>query len=91
VKGLPSTATAVAITLTGVNASGDTDLRVSPSEPDGKVNAPPFSNLNLHQGEPTANLVMVSVGKPSMREDIINRSGTTDVIVDVSGWFVSRP
>jgi hypothetical protein len=26
-----------------------------------------------------------------MRDDIINRSGTTDVLVDVSGWFVTRP
>ncbi len=91
VKGLPSSVTALAITLTGVNASGDTDLRVAPSDPGAKANGQPFSNVNLHQGEPTANLVMVPVGKPSMREDIINRSGTTDVIVDVSGWFVSRP
>jgi L,D-peptidoglycan transpeptidase YkuD (ErfK/YbiS/YcfS/YnhG family) len=91
VKGLPSSATALAITLTGVNASGDTDLRVAPSDPGAKANGQPFSNVNLHQGEPTANLVIVPVGKPSMRDDIINRSGTTDAIVDVSGWFVSHP
>jgi L,D-peptidoglycan transpeptidase YkuD (ErfK/YbiS/YcfS/YnhG family) len=91
VKGLPSSATALAITLTGVNASGDTDLRVAPSDPGAKANVQPFSNVNLHEGEPTANLVIASVGKPGMRNDIINRSGTTDAIVDVSGWFVSRP
>ena len=91
VKGLPSSATALAITLTGVTASGATDLRVTPSDSGAKPNGQPFSNVNLHQGEPTANLVMVPVGKPSMRDDIINRSGTTDAIVDVSGWFVSRP
>jgi L,D-peptidoglycan transpeptidase YkuD (ErfK/YbiS/YcfS/YnhG family) len=91
VKGLPSSATALAITLTGVNASGDTDLRVSPGETGASGNVQPFSNVNLHEGEPTANLVIAALGKPNMRNDIINRSGTTDAIVDVSGWFVSRP
>jgi L,D-peptidoglycan transpeptidase YkuD (ErfK/YbiS/YcfS/YnhG family) len=91
VKGLPTTATAIAITLTGVNASGDTDLRVAPNPAETTANMAPFSNVNLREREPTANLVVVKVGKPGMRDDIINRSGKIDVIVDVSGWFVSRP
>jgi L,D-peptidoglycan transpeptidase YkuD (ErfK/YbiS/YcfS/YnhG family) len=90
VKGISATTTAIAITLTGVNASGDTDLRVAPNPAETNANSAPFSNVNLRQRQPTANLAVVKVGKPGLQNDIINRSGKTDVIVDVSGWFVSR-
>ena len=89
VKGLPATTTGLAITVTGVNASSGTDLRVYPSQL--TSDSQTFSNVNLSKGDATANLVMVSVGQPGLRDKIENRSGATDVIVDVSGWFVSRP
>ncbi len=49
---------------------------------------PTASNLNFTPGEITANLVMVPVGIDGTIS-IYNSNGSTDVIVDVLGWFPS--
>jgi hypothetical protein len=49
---------------------------------------PTSSNLNFVPGEVTSNLVMVPVGVDG-KISIYNSNGSTDVIVDVLGWFPS--
>jgi len=49
---------------------------------------PTASNLNFVPGEVTSNLVMVPVGVDGTIS-IFNSNGSTDVIVDVLGWFPS--
>ncbi len=85
-KGIPDNTTSVAVILTGVNASQRNNLKVIPSgQPDS-----PFSNLNLERGEASANLVVVPLGSPDRQDYIVNSQGVTDVIVDVTGWFVQH-
>ena len=83
-KGIPDNTSAVAVTLTGVNASQRSNLKVIPS---GQPNSP-FSNLNLERSEASANLVLVPLGSPDRQDYIVNSEGVTDIIVDVTGWFV---
>ena len=51
---------------------------------------PPTSNLNYVAGDTTPNLVTVAVG-PDGSVELGNAFGTTDVLVDVAGWFDSGP
>jgi L,D-peptidoglycan transpeptidase YkuD (ErfK/YbiS/YcfS/YnhG family) len=84
VTGMPNSATALVATVTGTNASAPTNLRVGRSD---TVEPPRTSNLNLPVADPRANLVVSPVGTDG-RALIYNQSGATDVLVDVSGWFV---
>lgn len=73
---------AVTLNLTAVTPSAPTFLTAWPAG-----QPPPLaSNLNLPAGDTRANLVTVKVGVDG-RIAIANDSGTTDVIVDVAGYF----
>ncbi|MEO8774962.1 MAG: hypothetical protein ABI468_01440, partial [Candidatus Nanopelagicales bacterium] len=84
VHGIPAGATAVTVNLTGVAATATTFLTAYPTPPGTAF--PVVSNLNLVRGQTAAIAVQVTVsGTGSIR--IRNSTGTTGVIVDVSGYF----
>ena len=80
--GLPDGAGAVGLNVTAAGPSAAGYLTVWPNGTD----QPPTSNLNFAAGETAANAVIVGVGSYG-KISIFNESGTTDVIVDVAGWF----
>ena len=83
IPGLPPTATAVAITITGVDASADTHLTVQ------RAGAAPVqvSNVNLDAGTTRANLVIVPVDNTGVIT-IKNKNGHLHLVADVSGWLM---
>ncbi len=83
--GVPqSGAGAVALNVTAVGASVGGFLTVWPAG-DPKPNA---SNLNFTAGKAVPNMVIVPIGVGG-QISLFNFSGTTDVVVDVLGWFPS--
>jgi serine protease len=47
---------------------------------------PPVSDLNWAPGQTVPNLVVVELGSDGAVQ-VFNAAGSTDVIVDVSGWY----
>ncbi len=81
--GVPSTgAGAVTLNVTVVGPSAAGYLTVFPSG----VGLPTASNLNFTAGEVIPNAVTVGLGAGG-RISLFNASGTTPVIVDVTGWM----
>ena len=81
--GVPATgagAVALNITVTNPTAAGFLTAFGTGQE------RPTASNLNFVPGATVANLALVSVGE-SGRITIYNSAGTSDVIIDVLGWF----
>ena len=80
--GVPSTAKAVAINLTGVGATAATNLRVYP----GAI-APGTSNLNLDTSDRTeAVFAIVTVGA-GKTITVRNQAGQVNVLIDLLGYF----
>ncbi len=81
VGGVPGNGvTALVLNVTAVNPTAGTYLTVWPTgEP-----RPLASNLNIPPGDTRANLVIV---KASGQVNVYNHTGTTELIVDVAGWF----
>ena len=75
-------ATAVVLNVTVANPSAPSFLTLWP---DG-ASRPAASDLNFLAGQVTSNLVVVKVGADG-KIGIFNAAGTTDVIVDVVGWY----
>jgi len=73
--------TAVALNVTGVSPTANTYLTVWPSG----VARPLASNLNLVPGAVQPNMVIAKVVNGKV--DIFNFAGSTDVVVDVVGYF----
>ena len=79
--GVPSSAKAVVVNLTGVGPSAQTHLTVFPTLP-----VPTTSDLNLSPGQTRANLVVATLNA-SGQIIIDNSAGSTNVVVDVEGWY----
>jgi hypothetical protein len=80
--GVPASATAVSVNVTGINASEPTFVTLW-----GGGARPGTSTLNLVPNDPAnPNGAIVPVSQGSIR--VYNRFGTADVIVDVSGYFI---
>lgn len=80
---IPAGATAVAGTLTAVNASATaTHARVWPAG----LPLTPTSDLNTGRGRTTANAVMVRIGSGGAVR-LYNDQGTCDLLLDVMGYF----
>ena len=79
---VPAGATAVVVSVTGVGPTAPTHLSVSRDA--GTLAA--VSNLNLATGEVRANTVVVPVDADG-RAWLRNNAGTSQVVVDVVGWF----
>jgi hypothetical protein len=79
--GIPAGATAAIVNLTVTGGTGTGHLTAFPSD----ASAPTTSNINFVTGQTVANLAVVPLdanGRMSLRS-----VGTTNVIVDVIGWF----
>ncbi len=82
-SGVPADATgSIALNVTVTNPTAVSFLTVFPSGSP----RPNASNLNFVGGQSVANMVIVPIG-PSGEVSIFNESGSTDVVVDVLGWF----
>jgi len=73
---------AVAVNITSTGATAESYLTVWPTG----VSRPTASNLNYTAGQTTPNMAIVPVGAGG-QISLFNFAGTTDVIVDVLGWF----
>lgn len=81
--GVPSTATAVAINVTYLDASGPGFVTVFPA---GGAQ-PAVSNLNKVGSGPQPNLAIVKLGTGG-RISLFNQGGTANLFGDVAGYFV---
>jgi hypothetical protein len=82
--GVPSSGvSAVVLNVTATNPSAAGYLTVFPAGP---ATPPLASTLNFGAAETVPNRVIVGVGI-SGQVSIFNGAGTTDVVVDVNGWF----
>jgi hypothetical protein len=81
---VPSTATAVAINLTGTNPTQTTFLTALPGAVTGKVTT---STINLSKVDGTGAVFDIVTLPSSHTISIYNLAGTTDAIVDVVGYF----
>ena len=79
---VPADATAVVLNVTAVNATTGGWFTIWP-------NAAPFPNassLNFGPGQIVANSVTATIGQ-SGYVDFFNSAGTTDIVVDLVGWY----
>ncbi|MHB8263301.1 MAG: IPT/TIG domain-containing protein [Acidimicrobiales bacterium] len=83
IAGIPLTATAVAVNVTAVNPAGNGYISVYPAG--GTV--PSTSNLNFQKGATRANLVEVGLSSGG-QIDVVSDT-TTDVLIDVAGYYSS--
>jgi len=79
--GVPSSAGAVAVTVTAVDPRAAGYVTVYPCE----ATPPNASTLNVTTGNNNANTALI--GLSATGEICIFTSGATDLIVDLSGWF----
>ena len=86
-SGVPAGATAVALNVTAVSPTQETDVRVYPTRAGGAV--PTVSNLNARRGQTVPNLVVVAVGELS-QVSLRNAAGATHLIADVAGWYAGN-
>jgi hypothetical protein len=80
--GVPSGAHSVVINVTVTNPTAGSYLTIWPHGP----SQPVASDLNFVSGLTVANLVIVKIGA-SGQVDIFNAAGSTQIIVDVVGWY----
>jgi len=81
--GVPATgAGAVALNVTATNPTTATYITAWPAG----ATRPTASNLNLGPGQTVPNMVMVKLGTGG-KISLYNNGGSTDLIVDVLGWF----
>jgi hypothetical protein len=81
---VPPDATAVALTVTGLEATRDTSVTVWP---DGDAE-PAAPNVYFGPGATVANQVIVGLG-PNSAIDIRNLAGTAGVLVDLAGYYTT--
>jgi hypothetical protein len=81
---LPGTATAAVLNVTVTGATASSFLTVYPTG----VARPTASNLNFTKGFTGANSVTVKVG-PDGKVNIYNQAGSTQVIVDLDGYYLN--
>ncbi len=79
--GVPAAATAVVVNVTATDTTSAGYLTVFPS------GSPPLaSNLNWTEGSTVPNLVIATLN-PTGGFSVYNAHGSTDVVVDVLGWY----
>lgn len=87
VGGVPAGASAVALTVTAVNASRSTDVRVYPAVSD-TATVPLVSNINVRVGPGVPNVVIVKIGEGG-KVRLRNQSGDVHLLADVAGYYDS--
>ncbi len=85
-RGVPASATAAVLNLTGTAVSGtaSTDVRAYPR---GAARVPTVSNVNLVRSDTRANLAIVRVGTDG-RVRVRNSSGQLQLVADLAGYMV---
>jgi uncharacterized protein (DUF1501 family) len=87
VGGVPTSGiSAVALNVTSVNPTSETNFRVFPTG----IPVPYASSLNPQPGRAVPNMVIVGVGNGG-KVSVFNEIGTVDCIVDVVGYFHDGP
>ena len=81
-NGVPAGVGAVAVNITSVNASGPTYFTAFPNG----TARPNTASLNPRPGRVVANMAIAQLGADGALS-IFNRQGSSDVVVDVMGWF----
>jgi alpha-tubulin suppressor-like RCC1 family protein len=81
---VPTTATAVTINLTGVAPTTDTYVTAWPAG----STRPNASSLNVTRGQTTPNQVTVALGA-NRGLSFYNNAGSTNLLVDVAGYYAS--
>jgi hypothetical protein len=89
-RSVPDTATAVIMTVTAVNASNGSDIRVYPTPSDATTPPPEISTLNVSPQQIVPNLVIVKVGFGGQVR-LRNSAGVVDLVADLAGWFDEDP
>ena len=85
--GVPVDAAAVVLNVTAVNPTASTFVQLWPAG----ESRPTFgSSLNVGPGQIVANAVTVKLGSDG-RVRVLNAVGTTDLVVDVAGYYRSAP
>ncbi|MFS0704312.1 S8 family serine peptidase [Cellulomonas sp. 179-A 9B4 NHS] len=84
--GVPADATAVVLSLTATRANGHGNVRVFPATNGFETPVPLVSNLNVVRGVDQPNLATVQLGQDQSIL-LMTEGMTTDVIVDVYGWY----
>ncbi|MCU1401043.1 MAG: hypothetical protein JWN62_4152 [Acidimicrobiales bacterium] len=83
VAGVPTSGVeAVVLDVVATEGTSATYLTLGPTG----APATPTSNVNADQGQTVSNVVITKVGANG-QVTVFNDSGTTDVVVDVEGWF----
>lgn len=82
---VPASATAVLLTVTALNATSTTDVRVYPT-PTSDSAPPQVSNINLRPPGIVPNLVISKVGAGGAVR-LLSSAGSVDVLVDIAGWY----
>ncbi len=83
---IPSSATAVVLNVTATNTTQNGGfLTIFPTPASGST-VPNISDINWNMGNTVANLVVVKIGSNDSI-NIYNAIGSTDVIVDVMGYY----
>jgi hypothetical protein len=89
-RAVPDSATAVILTVTAVNATATTDIRVFPKPADAATPSPQVSNINLSARQIVPNLVIAKVGTGGAIR-LTNSAGSVDLLADLAGWFETGP
>ncbi|MFE6748653.1 hypothetical protein ACFVGM_22580 [Kitasatospora purpeofusca] len=86
---VPADATAVVVNVTATNTTEDGYLTVR--RDGGMPGAPTTSTLNFRAGETVSNMTTVAVeprgASTSPQINVYNNAGTTDVVVDILGYY----
>ena len=85
IAAVPSTASAVVLTLTAALPTATTYLQAYPTPADPTAAPPDVSNVNTRTGY-AANQVVVRLGDNG-RVRIRNSAGSVDVVADLAGWY----
>lgn len=83
--GVPTTAHSVVLNVTVTNPAGGNPSSYLTLWPTGSPQ-PLASDVNFHNGLTIANLTIVKIGT-SGQVDVYNAAGTTQIVVDVVGWY----
>jgi RHS repeat-associated protein len=84
IPGIPANATAVAVNVTPINQTQAAYLTVGPAD----APLPVASNVNWQAGKAVSNLVVTKLSTDG-KIKLFNSFGTTDVIIDLEGYFTS--
>ena len=83
-RGVP--ASGVSAAVLNVTATGPTKQSFLTAWPTG-VTQPLASDLNWVAGETVPNLAVATLGTSDGAIQVFNAAGSTDVVIDVSGWY----